>query len=81
MLSKCANPKCKAQLKYVHEGRLFVIWPRAAVAASQPQIEYKWLCGQCCRSMTLTEEGAIQVFRQGWFRAIGERIRAYHALL
>ncbi len=40
MLSKCANPKCNAQLRYIHEGRVFPI-PRTSVISLRPRIEYR----------------------------------------
>jgi hypothetical protein len=63
MLTKCANGKCTARLRYLHDGRLFVI-RRTSVVTSKPHIEYKWLCARCCRSMTLTAQGYIHMFQQ-----------------
>jgi hypothetical protein len=68
MLSKCANPKCTATLRYLHQGRLFVASPRNTVVTSESRIDYKWLCDGCCRSMTIMDGGAIHRFRRSWFR-------------
>lgn len=61
MVSRCANPGCEANFKYLREGRLFQF--RAAnsaggFAASNAAIELWWLCSRCCLSMTLVEDGA-----------------------
>jgi len=67
MLSKCANPKCTATLRYLHQGRLFVTSRQPAISL-ETHIDYRWLCDGCCRSMTIADNGTIQRFRQSWFR-------------
>jgi hypothetical protein len=47
MLAKCANQKCIAQLRYLHEGRMFVVWPRKPMIIATSRIEYVWLCAAC----------------------------------
>jgi hypothetical protein len=57
MLAKCANPKCSAPFRYLHEGKLF----RLDLGAGPPspdtriprQLQYFWLCDRCARTMTL----------------------------
>lgn len=68
MLSKCANPKCTATLRYLHQGRMYVVWPRKSAIALESRIEYRWLCDSCSRSMTLTDGGDINTFWRGGFR-------------
>ncbi len=60
MLSKCANPTCRALFRYLHEGKLYVIGPKEALARHKPrysaksgQIEYAWLCSSCCLHLTI----------------------------
>lgn len=71
MVSKCANPKCTARMKYLHEGRLFVVqthssaryWQNDSGSFSAPpgnQIEYHWLCNSCVDGMIVTAEGKLE---------------------
>ena len=60
MLSKCANPSCSTTFRYLHEGRLYVIDPRGALAGHKPicstksgQLEYAWLCSSCSLYLTI----------------------------
>lgn len=60
MLSKCANPACRTLFRYLHEGKLYVIGPKEALARHKPrgsaksgQIEYAWLCSSCCLHLTI----------------------------
>ena len=71
MLSKCANPKCSARMKYMHDGTLHVV-PRPAMhkywrgdegefsAPPGRQIECFWLCDTCSRQMTITKDGELE---------------------
>jgi len=84
MLSKCANPKCNAQLRYLHEGRVFPICRKNTDIIFKPRIEYHWLCSTCCCHMTLTHEGKIKPLAKLAFRVTGgrdnpQRLRAYNA--
>lgn len=64
MLSKCANPACRAQFRYLHAGKLFVARYRNSATsngrASAPdfnpikeQWRCFWLCSDCSRNMTV----------------------------
>jgi hypothetical protein len=60
MLSKCANPTCPTTFRYLHEGRLYVIAPKEALARHKPrcssksgQLEYAWLCSSCSLYLTI----------------------------
>jgi len=73
MLSKCANPACSNIFLYFHEGKLFLLASRPAVAhrnrtstgVDRPSCpQYAWLCSTCCRSLTIRidkEIGALLV--------------------
>ena len=65
MLANCANPKCHAQLRYLHEGRLFTIAPTRSAISLQHRVEYRWLCPSCCLYMTITEDGRVAYFYHG----------------
>ena len=73
MLSKCANPTCSTTFRYLHEGRLYVIDPREALAGHKPrcsgksgQLEYAWLCSSCYLYLTIQidEEFGTRVVRK-----------------
>src|SRR5438094_7960815 len=63
MLSKCANPQCRAAFLYLHQGKLFRIEteagshqdPAADSGARKPvrRLDYFWLCEDCASLMTL----------------------------
>lgn len=65
MLTKCANPKCFASFRYLHDGKVFMIQGEGAAAISglrpeQPNAgcvatssEYYWLCSTCSQTMTI----------------------------
>jgi hypothetical protein len=55
MLSKCANPACSNTFRYLHEGKLYVIAPKAELAGDKPMlkytggyVQYARLCSSCC---------------------------------
>lgn len=67
MVSKCANPTCKARFKRLHEGRLFhfEVVGSGGNGSGHPsrlmesrkgstRVEHFWLCPACSVKMTLT---------------------------
>jgi len=70
MLDKCANPACAAKFHRLSEGRLFVSETEVEYQSSPSechaaQLQYFWLCGSCCRTMTVTVQKGktVQVVR------------------
>ena len=57
MVTKCANPECKARFLYFREGRLFVTQSHTTGNAGtiDPVIypRFYWLCERCSAGMTL----------------------------
>jgi len=55
MVKQCANPACSAPLRYLRDGRLFQFEVRSRVRARKlcRQVAHFWLCGTCCRVLTL----------------------------
>jgi hypothetical protein len=60
MVRTCANPKCGAVFKYLHEGKLFAFegpQPSAAkndgFSAMTRPTRFFWLCSVCARAMTI----------------------------
>jgi hypothetical protein len=59
MVATCANPDCRAEFRYLHDGKIFSLEPRLVAAAdadfqaSTAPTEHFWLCGACSRIMTL----------------------------
>ncbi len=60
MVSYCANTSCKAHFKFLHEGRLFQFLSDPEHAFSS-QMEYWWLCSECCVSMVLVRESSGEI--------------------
>ena len=63
VLSKCANPECHEQFRYLHQGKLFCLTPTPDVAkvadgAIPGLYERFWLCDLCSKTMTLAWAGA-----------------------
>jgi len=63
MLSKCANPNCSRVLRYLHQGKIFVLSPSPAMQIALPahpgSLEERfWLCDQCSAKMRLVWGGA-----------------------
>jgi hypothetical protein len=56
MLSKCANPGCSQEFRYLGEGRLFQversITPESG-GKSIRRIEHYWLCNGCSQAMRI----------------------------
>jgi hypothetical protein len=63
MMSKCANPICSSVFRYLREGKLFQIPAAKIRRVSGPQRidapkisardEFFWLCGNCCKELTI----------------------------
>lgn len=65
MLSKCANPNCCEQFRYLHLGKLFYVSLaakplRSSQRSSQQPQERFWLCERCAQTLTITWDG-VQV--------------------
>jgi hypothetical protein len=68
VISKCANPQCSANFRYLHDGKLFqfemrlfdelLIAPSTASHNHKPsrKIECFWLCDSCASTMTIVCE-------------------------
>lgn len=62
MLSKCANPSCSAQFRYLHLGKLFHLCPIPEFenindTCSAGLHERFWLCQECCQKFTVIWDG------------------------
>jgi hypothetical protein len=61
MLSKCANPECFEQFRYLHQGKIFLLTPSQDLQATESQSELLeerfWLCDRCCKEMTIVWDG------------------------
>jgi hypothetical protein len=62
MLAKCANPTCTTELRYLRDGKIFLLelepeltpGPQS-IDSRKParRVEHFWLCGPCSADMTL----------------------------
>jgi len=62
VLSKCANPECSEQFRFLHEGKVFQLTPTPEVqemseGAFPGLYERFWLCDRCSKEMTLIWAG------------------------
>ncbi len=64
MVGKCANPQCSAKFRYLHKGKLFAFdplrWPlphKLHGYHARPKPEFRWLCQDCSRTMTVGYPG------------------------
>ncbi len=60
MVSHCANPKCGAVFKYLHDGKLFTVEGPEHLPTGNDEFNTRtrsarffWLCGNCSRAMTI----------------------------
>jgi len=66
MVSKCANPTCKAPFRYLHEGRIFTVRTNGSEPrpdGADPKVERYWLCAACCDRMTLVLQSGKVLLR------------------
>jgi len=51
MVSRCANPDCRRELRYLRDGKIyrFVLSPKTG----STRLEHFWLSGECFKNMTL----------------------------
>lgn len=62
VLSKCANPECSEQFRFLHEGKVFHLTPTAEVEVMSEDVfpslyERFWLCDRCSKQMTVVWTG------------------------
>lgn len=60
MVDKCFNPTCSAKFRSLRDGRVFVKEVDVDVndggKEHSHKLAYFWLCGSCCRTMTVVAE-------------------------
>jgi len=60
MVDRCFNPTCSAKLRTLRDGRVFVKELEDGShddhRGRSHQIAYFWLCGFCCRRLTIVAE-------------------------
>ena len=67
MISKCANPACAAELRYLRNGKLFVFDKHTKSPASGPYSvtgrvhEFFWLCETCISKLTMHYDQSLHV--------------------
>ncbi len=63
MVSQCANPRCAAPFRYLHQGKVFLAERRnkngnGNGSRTAGKVEYFYLCSDCALRMTLEREQA-----------------------
>ena len=51
MVSWCANPDCRRELRYFREGKIYAFLMSSA--SGHRRLEHFWLCGECFKTMSL----------------------------
>jgi len=54
MVSKCANPECRAPFLYFSEGKLIVL-TRHSPAPARERAEFFWLCSTCSNDVSVEQ--------------------------
>ena len=52
MVSQCANPDCRRELRYLRDGKIYTFATSAGNGSKS--LEHFWLSGECSKGMTLT---------------------------
>jgi hypothetical protein len=52
MVSQCANPDCRRELRYLRDGKIYAF--AVSTGNGSESLEHFWLCGECSKSMRLT---------------------------
>ena len=50
MVSQCANPDCRRELRYLRDGKIYIF--AMSTRNGSKSLEHFWLCGECSKSMT-----------------------------
>lgn len=66
MLSKCANPACSAQFRYLRQGRIFNLEIKTLSSDGSGEahckVEHYWLCDRCAKIMEVVwQNGALSI--------------------
>jgi hypothetical protein len=66
MVSRCVNPSCETEFRYLHEGRLyhFPLSERKAQgfgSQATATVPFWWLCSQCCASFVAVPDDRFGV--------------------
>jgi hypothetical protein len=57
MVSRCANPDCSANFRYLRDGRLFHLHlKRNGRGQGELRLESFWLCGSCAPRLTVVAQ-------------------------
>lgn len=79
MLSKCANPSCSCEFRYLHMGKLFLLKSkdrsgfssRLNFAGHVDGIQYAWLCDQCASQYEVVIDSEEKLKVQSLYRLSG----------
>ena len=66
MVSKCANPSCSAQFRYLCKGKLFLMdtshrMPVGVDSVRPSSLHRYWLCENCSRTFTIEVEDSGEI--------------------
>ncbi len=78
LLTKCLNPKCSAQFRYLHEGKLFCMANNGAQGqrktnGGHSELEYVWMCQACSLVFEPMRDSEGEIVVKPLMRTIAER--------
>jgi hypothetical protein len=59
MISECANPDCRRELRYLRDGKIYQFVLSSKTGSKR--LEHFWLCGECSKTMILIRVGQSEV--------------------
>jgi hypothetical protein len=67
MVSHCANPDCRRELRYLRDGKIYQF---VLFQTGSKRLEHFWLCGECFKNMTLisVDQSEVKIARKGAHR-------------
>ncbi len=77
MVTRCANPECRAPFLYLSGGRLFHFERRSSGtsrSSSRQEVERFWLCSRCALTLTL-DAGSVRAVRRPRSAGEGSHVR------
>ena len=83
MLGKCLNPKCSAQFRYLHEGRVICLTSYRTHDQHQAnghhfKVEYVWMCRACSGVFEPVREASGTIGIRPLTRALAKDVGCKH---
>jgi hypothetical protein len=69
MVSYCANPHCRRELRYLRDGKIYQFVLSSKTGSKR--LEHFWLCGECSKTMILirVDQSEVKTVGKGGHRS------------